>query len=451
MQDLFQTLQPYIPFIVIAALVAAFLALGSIKPVGKLFARALHMLGLGFASVAELLKPFTPQQSTNKVLYGLRTIVLVIAGSFAAVATVADGFLTQQALVPLTDDKSLLFTLPPCLSWLNLSQGWLFISLSAITGMILLETKFGVVPESARIFEVPKDAAKKAQFEWFILITFVLSLVATILFNALKPAYIADSESIITLVLRATVMIVLGALLPCCMALTIYMCSLAVHAVFSLAMTITFCLAAMLTRMLGFLVTDFTPANELRTFTQPSDLYKQYITPGQGGVTTVTEEKVLPDPAVVEEEKRKKPEKQGKVWEWNFNWRIGKGSKLIPLTPEPAASPDPSILKSGSNGNGNNGHGNNQNGPSTASPQSSDELPQTYGMKHAEVVEPDPLFSAQDRHILDCMARGLPINQIMTEVYGISKAGSDYQKKLPELRAAMQRIAQYASNKLASN
>ncbi len=144
------------------------------------------------------------------------------------------------------------------------------------------------------------------------------------------------------------------------------------------------------------------------------------------------------DVAGKEEELLKKPEKRGMKRRWGFF------SEAIPLTPTPA---NPDLV----NGNSNNGHDNSQNGTSTASPPISDELPVTNGMKHAEVVEPDLLFSAQERQIIDCMSRGLPINQIMTEVYGITKPGSDYQKKLPELRAVMQKIAQYASNKMASN
>jgi hypothetical protein len=135
-------------------------------------------------------------------------------------------------------------------------------------------------------------------------------------------------------------------------------------------------------------------------------LYEQYITPQQGGVTSIIEKKALPAPAGKEVEIRKKPEKRGMKRRW------GIFSETIPLTPTPA-NPDPSVLNSGSNdqvnGNSSNGHGNIQNGTSTASPPNSDELPVTNGMKQAEVVEPDLLFSAEERHILQRCAKRMSL------------------------------------------
>lgn len=67
-------------------------------------------------------------------------------------------------------------------------------------------------------------------------------------------------------------------------------------------------------------------------------------------------------------------------------------------------------------------------------------------LKHSEVdtepLEVPPLLSL-DIQVLDCMSRGVSQNQMMAEVFGIDQPGAAYQQKLPELRAAMQRIAQF--------
>lgn len=85
-------------------------------------------------------------------------------------------------------------------------------------------------------------------------------------------------------------------------------------------------------------------------------------------------------------------------------------------------------------------------GTSYTLPESKDELPLNEGGKHSEVdTEPleVPPFSGIDTQVLDCMCRGVSQNQIMAEVFGIDKPGTAYQQKLPALRRAIQRIAQY--------
>src|SRR5713226_4224353 len=137
MSQLFQSLQPYFTIILIAALIAAVYFSGRYKPIGRFYATVLYLPGLFLHSLATFLKPFDVEQKPNTSPDpGLRTIVLVIASIFAIVATLADGFLTLQALVVLTDDNSVTIVLPASLSWLTVSQGWLLLSLTAITGII---------------------------------------------------------------------------------------------------------------------------------------------------------------------------------------------------------------------------------------------------------------------------------------------------------------------------
>ncbi len=264
MPQLTQIGQPVLLIAVPVVLFAVVYFLSKIKPIGGFFATVTHVPGIVFRSIAGFLLPFGVQEKPTSSKYpGLRTIVLVIASIFAIVATVADGFLTNQALVALTDDTSLTFTLPDRLSWLNLSQGWLLLSIPAIAGMILLDTYFQVVPEEARIFRVPTDATAKKRFERFILLTFFLSLVTSIAFNALKPAYMQDTGSWETLVLRIVVFVILGSMLPLCMALTVFIISLAIHSLFSLALRIVWFIALMFARILAFLARRFSPDEDV--------------------------------------------------------------------------------------------------------------------------------------------------------------------------------------------
>src|SRR6266496_2821551 len=264
MPQLTQIGQPVLLIAVPVVLFAVVYFLSKIKPIGGFFATVTHIHGIVFRSIAGFLLPFGVQEKPTSSKYpGLRTIVLVIASIFAIVATVADGFLTNQALVALTDDTSLTFTLPDRLSWLNLSQGWLLLSIPAIAGMILLDTYFQVVPEEARIFRVPTDATAKKRFERFILLTFFLSLVTSIAFNALKPAYMQDTGSWETLVLRIVVFVVLGSMLPLCIALTVFIISLAIHSLFSLALRIVWFIALMFARILAFLARRFSPDEDV--------------------------------------------------------------------------------------------------------------------------------------------------------------------------------------------
>ncbi len=264
MPQLTQIGQPVLLIAVPVVLFAVVYFLSKIKPIGGFFATVTHVPGIVFRSIAGFLLPFGVQEKPTSSKYpGLRTIVLVIASIFAIVATVADGFLTNQALVALTDDTSLTFTLPANLSWLNLSQGWLLLSIPAIAGMILLDTYFQVVPEEARIFRVPTDATAKKRFERFILLTFFLSLVTSIAFNALKPAYMQDTGSWETLVLRIVVFVVLGSMLPLCIALTVFIISLAIHSLFSLALRIVWFIALMFARILAFLARRFSPDEDV--------------------------------------------------------------------------------------------------------------------------------------------------------------------------------------------
>ncbi len=84
-----------------------------------------------------------------------------------------------------------------------------------------------------------------------------------------------------------------------------------------------------------------------------------------------------------------------------------------------------------------------------SSEQDTDELPLSSGLKHAEVPQDSLSLSAQERHVLECLRAGYSQNRMMADVYGIDKPGAEYQKMLPELRAAMQRIAllAYANGK----
>ncbi len=190
MPQLLSMLQPFAIALLLLGMFAIVYFLGRIKPVGEFFATLIHIPGIALRSLAQFLKPFSVQEKPQTSRYtGLRTIVLNVAAVFAIVATGADWFLTNQALVAITDDPSMVFTLPANLSWLNMSQGFLLLSIPSIAGMILLDNYFRVVPAEARIFDVPSDQEAKERFEKFIKWTFILSLVASIAYNALKTNY----------------------------------------------------------------------------------------------------------------------------------------------------------------------------------------------------------------------------------------------------------------------
>ena len=254
MQQLYQTVQTFITFLTPVVCIAIVYFLGRIKPIGRFYAMLLIPPGKIMYALSQFLSPFDVEQRKNESKHpGLRTIVLMFALTFALVATGSDGFLTLQALSALWPDASL--TLPPLPSWLSYSFGWLFLSLPSLTGCIWLENKKAVHSE-AQIFIVPEEHQKK--FARFISLTFLLSVVTTIVFNTLKPAYLIDSSSWYTEVLQVCVFVLLGGLLPLIMAITLYILALGVQAIMSLILTLVWFLATLLCDLIDNLVVDFS-------------------------------------------------------------------------------------------------------------------------------------------------------------------------------------------------
>src|SRR5712691_5397667 len=189
-----QVNQTVLTIVVSVVCLAVVYFLGIIKPIGRFYALLLIPPGKLCVALSDLLAPFDVKRKKSESTYpGLRTIVLLIALCFAVVALASDGYNTLQALPAIWPDAN--FTppdLPPVFSY---SMGWLFLSLPALTGMIWLEQKKAVALE-VQIFTVPQAFQRK--FERFIFLTFVLSLLASLAFNALKPSFTADSTSVVT-------------------------------------------------------------------------------------------------------------------------------------------------------------------------------------------------------------------------------------------------------------
>lgn len=326
MPQLLQMLQGILIGLVPVVLFAIVFFLSKIKPIGEFFATLIHIPAIALRSLAQLLKPFSVQEKPPTSKYtGLRTILVIFTALYASLASVADAFINNQAIVAWTDDSSLSFTLPSSLSWLNYSSGWLFLSISAIAGIFLLDVYFHVVPEEVRIFKVPEEEKLKKRFERFILVTFLLSLIASVAFNALKPAYLFDSSdsSWYLWTLRFCVYIVVGALLPLLMACAGYLLGLGFQAILSIVLTISWFLANTLCRILGFLAYRFAPEEssvEIRTiefYETDSVVVREVGTTqsGNGHIPGVDTPVVplLPDQSVpMNGHAEPKPEKRGK-------------------------------------------------------------------------------------------------------------------------------------------
>ncbi len=252
MQHVLQTVQSFLTFLVPVACLALVYFLGRIKPIGRFYAVLLIPPGKLFFALSVILSPFDLKQKKSESKYpGLRTIVLLIALGFAVVALASDGYNTLQALPAIWPDAN--FTPPSLPAFFTYSMGWLFLSLPALTGMIWLEQK---VELEVQIFTVPQAFQK--QFERFIFLTFVLSFLASLAFNALKPSFTADNTSVVTQSLQICVFVLMGGLLPLVMALTVYILALGLQAVASLILTIAWFLTSLLADLIDFLVLDFT-------------------------------------------------------------------------------------------------------------------------------------------------------------------------------------------------
>jgi hypothetical protein len=239
--------------LLIAVILMILYFLGQNKHIGRMYAVVFVLVGKVLLRIEQWLTPFDTAHRTNGSKYpGLRTIILTIALVLAVSAFTAEAFNTIQALSTLFPDANI--TMPVLPGFLNFSMGLLFLAIPALTGSIWLEGK-KVLPEEAHIFAVQDEYKEK--FEKFVVSAFVLSIISSVAFYALKAVYLASSDSNGTHLLQIIVFILLGISMPLVGAIILYVLAVGLHAVLGLLLSIAWFLAAIGTDICHFLALIF--------------------------------------------------------------------------------------------------------------------------------------------------------------------------------------------------
>lgn len=251
---MFQVYQPVLTTLGFALIFAIVYFLGRIPPIGNMYATVFILIGKVLLRIEQWIEPFDTARRTNGSKNpGLRTIILVFSCFLALAALIAETFNTLQSLSALFTDASI--ALPALPGVLNFSMGLLFLAVPALIGSVYLEIK-NALPEEAKIFVVPEKHAQK--FERYIVGTFVLSVITSITFYALKAVYLFSPDSNGTHLLQIVSLILLGCSLPLVGAIILYILALGVHSAIGLLLTIVWFIAATLTDIFDFLSRLFT-------------------------------------------------------------------------------------------------------------------------------------------------------------------------------------------------
>ncbi len=226
-----------------------------IKPLGELYTFPFVLLSKFTAPAEKSLEEYQAKGKLAKheTKYpGLRTTILMIMLTLALLALVADVVGTIQAMISLWGKEFIVPSLPPIA---NYSVAVLMICVGALFGAIWIETK-GVIPEEARIFVTSPQYEKK--FNRFVLISFMLTLITSILYYMLKPFFLINPDSNIVHLLQVVIFLLMGALILLLGVIVITILAFGFHAIFSVVITFAWFLAHVSTNICEYIQVLFT-------------------------------------------------------------------------------------------------------------------------------------------------------------------------------------------------